>query len=312
MLMQKWMLKAVIQKTISFLPGKHRLNYLFQKYVTRGVQLSNAYFEDRLTHLHEHHHFFLKYGKELEGRSLLELGTGWYPVIPVGFFLAGIDEVHTVDISALTDKEKVLTTLQTYRTYYREGKLNGFLQPQADRIERLGDILANADRYEFPDLLRALNMTYLVADARHLPMPDDYFDFISSNNTFEHIHPEVLKEILREFKRVLKPEGVMSHFIDMSDHFAHLDDTITIYNFLRFSKRTWQWIDNDIQPQNRWRITHYRELYRKLGIPIAEEQNRPGDREALRAVPLSTPFRELPEEEVAVSHGYLVSDMGVG
>jgi SAM-dependent methyltransferase len=308
--MQKWMLKAVIQKLISFLPGKRRLNYLFQKYITRGVQLSDAYFVDRLTHLNQHHYFFQKYGTGLEGHTLLELGTGWYPVIPVGFFLAGIDQVYTVDISPLMDREKVLTTLRAYQAYHQTGKLNDYLSFEKERMEHLYRILDHSEHYDFQELLRALNMTCLVADACCLPMPDCSFDFICSNNTFEHIYPDVLPDILREFKRLIRPDGVMSHFIDMSDHFAHLDNGITIYNFLRYSERAWKWIDNDIQPQNRWRISHYRALYRELGIPITEAHMRPGDLEALRKVPVSKPFHSMPEEMVAVSHGYLVSVMG--
>ncbi len=65
-----------------------------------------------------------------------------------------------------------------------------------------------------------------------LNIKSDSVDFICSNNTFEHIPADILSAILREFKRVIKPGGLMSHFIDMSDHFAHFDSRITIYNFL--------------------------------------------------------------------------------
>ena len=70
-----------------------------------------------------------------------------------------------------------------------------------------------------------------------LSLQKESVDFICSNNTFEHIPQEILRDILVEFKRVLHPNGLMSHFIDMSDHFAHFDSRITIYNFLQIQQK---------------------------------------------------------------------------
>ena len=142
---------------------------------------------------------------------------------------------------------------------------------------------------------------------KNLPFPDNSFDFIVSNNTFEHIYEEALVGILKSFKRVLKPEGLMSHFIDMSDHFAHLDSSITIYNFLQYSSASWNRIDNSIQPQNRMRITHFRELYQTLNIPITKEDNRSGDLNALKSIIVDDFFKNIPEKDLAVSHSYVVS-----
>lgn len=303
--MQKWMLKAVVQKTLSLLPAKHRLNYLFQRYVTKGVRLSEAYFQDRLIHLQCHLETYGKYKGTMRGATALELGTGWYPVIPVGLFLAGAGRIVTVDISPLMDREKVLTTLRQYQRA-RQRRLPG-LPADEDRWAVLERVLDNPAAYPLEALLQTLRLQYLVADARVLPLPEQSVDLITSNNTFEHIYPEVLPAILREFGRIAKADAVMSHFVDMSDHFAHLDPAISIYHFLRFSERAWAWIDNDIQPQNRWRITHYRELYQRLGIPLTEELNRPGDLAALRRVPLAPAFAAIPEQELAVSHSYLLT-----
>ena len=305
--MRKGMLKAVVQKALSFLPQKHRLNYLFQKHITKGVQLSDVYFEDRLVHAFHHLEAYRRYKGDLRGASVLELGTGWYPVVPVFFFLAGADRVQSIDISPLTDREKVLATLRRYQAVGSR-ELPGLPERWA-MLERILEAPADFSREA---LLKTLHLQCLVTDARRLPLPPAGVDLITSNNTFEHIYPEVLRGILQEFKRIAKPDALMSHFVDMSDHFAHLDDGISIYHFLRFSDRAWQWIDNSIQPQNRWRITHYRALYRRLGIPITEEQNRPGDLEALRREPLAPAFADLPEADLAVSHSYLISWFGAG
>ena len=49
-----WIMKAVVQKVISGLPASYRVNYLFQKYFTKGIKLTDEYFEDRLRHASNH------------------------------------------------------------------------------------------------------------------------------------------------------------------------------------------------------------------------------------------------------------------
>ena len=99
----------------------------------------------------------------------------------------------------------------------------------------------------------------------------------------------------------------MSHFIDMSDHFAHADKSITIYNYLKYSPQEWKRIDNDVQPQNRMRIDQYKKVYNDLGINIVVEDSRPGNMDELKSVKLDSQFAAMPLVEVAKSHTYLVS-----
>jgi SAM-dependent methyltransferase len=305
--MRKWMLKAVVQKGISYLPGRHRINYFFQKHITGGVRLTPQYFEDRLEHLYRHAAYGEHHGVGLAGARVLELGTGWYPLAPIGFFLAGAEAVTTVDINPLLRREHALETMRWFARYARENQLDPDFPIQPEGLARLEAMLLTDAGVDLPELLGRLRIRYLVGDAQALPFPDGSFDFICSNNTFEHIEPAVLRAILREFRRLLRPGGAMCHFIDMSDHFAHLDPGIGIYNFLRYSSAAWHWIDNALQPQNRWRLIHYRKLYRELDIPIVETFCRPGDLSALEKIVLAHEFRHIPKEELAISHAYIVS-----
>ena len=307
--MKKWVLKAIVQKTISYFPFKHRINFLFQKYITKGVQLSDEYFLDKLIH-HQNHERFLEEVKQqsLNGISVLELGTGWYPVVPIAQYLSGASQLYSVDISPLMNKERLLTTIAKFIEYADKGLLDEYLPNlQRERFEVIKSIHQKTPA-SFLECQKILQFQYLVMDARQLSTLSDHsIQFITSNNVFEHIYPSILKGILQEFKRVLSKDGLMSHFIDMSDHFAHLDHTIDIYHFLRFSEQQWLRIDNSIQPQNRLRIPQYRTIYQELNIPIIKEENRPGDIEKVKATSLSEPFASMPIEEVAISHSYVVS-----
>jgi hypothetical protein len=101
----------------------------------------------------------------------------------------------------------------------------------------------------------------------------------------------------------------MSHFIDMSDHFAHFDSKINIYNFLKFSDQEWKWINNSIQPQNRLRIDDYRKIYQSLNIPISAESYREGRMEELKTIKLNKKLVNRDLRTIAISHCHLISKM---
>jgi ubiquinone/menaquinone biosynthesis C-methylase UbiE len=308
--MKKWKQKAIVQKTISYLPFKHGINFLFQKYVTKGVQLSDEYFTDRLTHASDHIAAFEEFASAPLG-SALELGTGWYPVVPVCLFLYGAKKAVTVDISGLLNRKNLSVTLNKFIEYRKTGKLSlHFKNGLGDEVKwrMVEELAANRD-LTLEQLLTKLNIQYKVADARHLDEPAHSFSLITSNNTFEHVYETILREILVEFRRLAAKGGVMSHFVDMSDHFAHFDKSITIYNFLQFSKEKWDRIDNSIQPQNRLRITDYRKIYSELGIGISKEVCRPGSEKELAAIKVDKMFSNISLKELAVSHCLLVSKM---
>jgi len=306
-MLKKWVLKAAVQKTISFLPYSQRLNYLFQKYVTKGVHLSDAYFADRLLHAKEHLDAYTKHVGSIDGKTTLELGTGWYPVVPMALFLAGADRICTTDISRLSHARHLVTTANMFLKYAQTGELNEFIQPLPERVEVLKQLVENQHDNTFESMLEQLGIIYLVQDARQLPLGDGSVNLVHSNNTFEHVYPETLKALLLEFKRVTVSGGLQSHFIDMSDHFAHFDRSITIYNYLRFSDRVWALIDNSVQPQNRFRLSEYKKLYADCGIPFTDLSFRPGDLAALQSVRLHPKYAAFETADLAISHCLVVS-----
>ena len=308
-MIKKWMLKAIVQKTISYLPYSQRFNYFFQKYVTKGVFLSDTYFEDRLEHARNHIAAWERYSDGTPLRETLELGAGWYPVVPIALFLYGAEHVRTVDVTLLTNAQHIRTTIKKLVEYADQGKLSRYLNCQPERLEQLRALAKQSELLGLEQLAQALRIDYLVQDARQLSLEPDTIDLVHSNNTFEHIYPNILLDILREFGRIARPGGVQSHFIDLSDHFAHFDHSITIYNFLRFSPAAWRWIDNSVQPLNRLRIPDYRRLYAETGIPVTEEILRRGELNELRQVPVHAHFQQNTEAENALSHGYFFSKM---
>lgn len=302
---KKWMLKVIVQKTISFLPYKNKINYLFQKYITKGVKLTDLHFNDKLTAAKDHINYLRIYG-EINKATCFELGTGWYPVVPLSLYLCGANYIFSIDVSTHLNKASLLKTMEKIFEWNSFEKIDKYLGTvDKERWEQINFLYENHQQFSLKELLLKLKISIIVDDARNMNLSENSIDFICSNNTFEHIYPGILKDILLEFKRILKPEGLMSHFIDMSDHFAHFDKSISIYNFLQFTEKQWQWIDNSIQPQNRLRFCQYRTMYQQLEIPFETALVRPGNLDAVTKINIKAPFNTFTSEELAISHGYI-------
>lgn len=300
----KWKLKAVVQKSISVLPNAQYVNTLFQKYVTKGLRLDDEHFGYKLKHAKDHLVYFTKWSElEIGSAKILELGTGWYPVIPIYLWLHGANEIHTMDLRKWTSTERLHTTID--KMIEKQGAVmdKGFDKSRWQKLLELRKSNAVEE-----SVFEQLGIVPWIGDARETTYADDEFDFICSNNTFEHVYEDVLRGILLEFRRVLNKEsGVMSHFIDMSDHFAHMDASITVYNFLQFSKDQWQKIDNDIQPQNRLRLSDYLAMYADLIIPVSHVEKWPYDPDLLDKIALHPEYDSYAKDDLAVVHAYLIS-----
>ncbi len=280
------------------------INYLMQKHVTKGLELSDDYFEDRLKHFNVHFDLIKDHFKQDTKIKLLEVGTGWHPTIPIAFFLNGYTNISTFDIRKLIRFENIQETVRYFIRFHESRTLNSLIPYQQDKINALKEILNQSSSEE--ELLSALNINYYYSDSIINHFGKDSLNFIFSNNTLEHIFVPVLKQIFKEFQIILDDDyHLMSHFIDMSDHFAHFDSSINIYNFLKYSEQFWSKIDNNIQPQNRLRERDYLNLFEELSYQAGVISHRDGSIEELEKINVDSKFEKYTKEELSVSHTYI-------
>jgi hypothetical protein len=282
--MSSWLLKAAVQGAISPLPGRDRLNHLLQKYVTGSVTLTDEVFERKIAQCRKH----LESYRAQQGvvpRHVLELGTGWYPIVPIGLINAGVERVTTIDVNPLCDLPRARAV-----------------------VERFGpELQADSSAGNAAELLEAIGVRLLVADVRDSGLQAGSIDLFVSNNTLEHVPPATLSEIMAEFRRLAAPGAVMDHFIDMSDHYAHFDRSITEFNYLRYSDRRWRPFNNRLQYQNRLRISDYRRIVEEAGFRVVAEDAERGSTDALEQITLAPRFRSYPREELAVLRCWLTA-----
>ena len=170
---------------------------------------------------------------------------------------------------------------------------------------RVGQLLAF--KGDLPAFLNLIDTEWLApADARHLSFPDNSFDFHFSYAVFEHVPESIIRDILKEAKRLLRPEGVLSHSIDLSDHFAYTDNSITKINFLQFSDERWQTLaGNQYMYHNRLRAPEFFRLFEEEGVFIARKAGNL-DAQSLEALkrrfPLDARFASTSPEELAITN----------
>ena len=108
----------------------------------------------------------------------------------------------------------------------------------------------------------------------------------------------------RKDRRLRRTGRAFSCRIDLQDHYAYFDRSLSRYNFLRFSDGTWRLVNSPLHFQNRLRSPDYLRLVREAGLElVVERPSGPSDegREELRSRPLAKRFRGYSEDELGVT-----------
>lgn len=264
-----WKLKAFIQNAIARLPSalSYRVYYSVQRHFG-GLRRSNPSL--RLQATAEILARIQQQGRSAESGTFVEIGTGRRMNVPIALWLCGASEILTVDLNPYLKPELVAEDIAYIRNHRRE--IQALFQPYTsasdfrERLARLDQVAGTP----LDDLLDMMHIRYQApGDAAHLETPAQSLEHHISFTVLEHIPPDTLRSILLEGRRVLKKDGLFVHTVDLSDHFAHSDGSISAINFLQFSEEEWaRYAGNRYMYHNRLRIDDYVELFEAAGLEI--------------------------------------------
>ena len=307
--MPSWMLKAGMQHVIGRLPNSYWWNGLFQKYVTRGYYPSRETFQGKLNCCRQHLEHYHKFSPTPKAEfTAFELGTGTWPIVPLGLYLCGASEISTFDLVPVLRRDNLKRTIELFDEFFHTGELEAILPNlKPKRFFRLKELLYRVEN-ETPDqILKTLNIHAKIDDARTTTMPEQSVDLIFSTVVFEHIDKKFLSGLLDEFKRIASTNSVMTHYIGLADQYASFDKSITPLNFLKYNERWWRLFNNPVIPQSRLRIADYRELFNASGWEIAEERNTVGSPDDLDKIRLAPEFTRHKKEDLLILFSWLVA-----
>jgi len=244
------------------------------------MDLPKEQFETRLDYCRHHLEAFLETRPVIGDWRVLELGTGWFPTVPVGLYLCGAAETWTFDIAAFLRPPQLKLMLDRFAESEQAGELQKRLpRLRPERLAKLREFSANWDQRSPAALLEKMNIHFQVRDAQQTALPSGSIDLFISTAVLEYIPREVLKSILLEFKRLGSESALQSHYINLRDHYSYFDPSITAFNYLKFTPSQWKYLNSPLAWQNRMRISDYRALFAETGNQITSEDNtkrRPG------------------------------------
>ncbi len=242
-------------------------------------------------------------GGQIEGVRVLEIGSGWIPVAPLIYRIAGAREV------VLSDQHRLLHPRSVQAAA-------AFLLERSDRIAsglgvaeaRVAEVLNVPLSDGLDAMLGALGLTYVV------PLNGDTLmgeiDLAYSHTVLEHIPPAALAEIFALVRARLRKGGVFCNGIDNSDHRRSYDERLPIVDFLRYSDLAWGM--QCINPQdytNRLRHSDYVDLLTQAGFSLLDTQVHVAQDALARIDPQELPerFRNKSAEDLCTTWSLMLA-----
>lgn len=211
---------------------------------------------------------------------LLETGSGDSVASALCAYAIGASKIYLIDVAPFaTDDMRVYLALAN--------KLKEMGMPTPDISEDM----------TLDQLLSACNAEYLTNGLNSLKnIPTDSIDFSWSHSTLEHVRKSEFEDTIHEQYRILKPDGIISHNIDLQDHLGGR------LNNLRFSEKFWEsdLMSNSGFYTNRLRASQIVDAINKTGFTI--EKNEQG-RWPFIPVPrtkLAEPYNKATEDDLLI------------
>jgi SAM-dependent methyltransferase len=151
---------------------------------------------------------------------------------------------------------------------------------------------------DFKDVLSACNGVYLTDGVASLAqIPDGSVDFCLSNAVLEHIPKGDFACMASELRRVLKPEGVCVHRVDLKDHLGGG------LNNLRFTETTWEGplFSRSGFYTNRIRYAEMLTIFEQAGFECVVPRKVTWDALPIARAALAEEFQMLSDENLVVS-----------
>lgn len=237
--------KTALFKTLALLPNKvddycyHKIQSFFDKSTLesrlKSVESTYLRLEKVLNDLNI----------DLKDKTVFELGSGWFPSMPYFFkYKIGAKEVITVDVNEHFKKATVLELNDLFLNIYN------------------CEVIPDKSKYGLPNGVKYLPNYNAVKQG----LLDA--DFVFSRYVLSHMNENDVDELHRKMKNELKKGTYIIHFISPSDLRQHGDASLSLQDFLQYSKEEWNKIHTKFDYHNRLRLPQFLEIFKKYDYEI--------------------------------------------
>jgi hypothetical protein len=282
-------LKTILFKSLSLLPNKvddycyHKIQSFFDK----------STLEDRLKSVQPTYLRLSKVLKDLNidlaDKVVFEFGSGWFPSMPYFFkYKFGAKKVLTFDINEHFKKETVLELNKLFSKIYN------------------CEIISNPDnKYRLPDGVEYFPNYNIV----NKDIPD--VDVVFSRYVLSHMNENDVDALHKKMKVALKKGSYVIHFISPSDLRQHNDCSLSLQDFLKYSKEEWDKIHTKYDYHNRLRLPQFLEIFKKYDYEIVhldyESLNKETKRyDLFKKVQLHEDYKKYSDEELTAGNIFVV------
>ncbi len=218
--------------------------------------------------------------------SFLELGPGDSIASALVAKAHGAGSVILCDVGNYADKD-----ISVYQSIARELRVQDLPVPDLSAARDFGDVIA------------ACNALYLTNGLESLKkIPSASVDFICSQSVLEHVRKKDFDATMRELSRIVKPEGRITHSIDLKDYLAYS------LNNLRFPEKIWE---NDFFANSGFYTNRLRPSEILARMKAAQAEIIHSDSASWPSLPLPRskmiePFRTMSDDDLHIRHMHVV------
>ncbi len=190
-----------------------------------------------------------RFNEELEDLNILDIGCGQR--FPYTYLFSKNNSVIGIDLDIILLKH----SFSLYKSIIKTNGLNRFIKTFLRSIFFDRSFFQNLRKIQNYSQKRQFHLLYM--NAEKMEFSDNRFDFVFSYNAFEHI--EHVDKVVKEIKRVLKPQGKFCISIDFYSRLngGHKEDKNNLWNHL---------LDKNFQPNvylNKLRLDDYISIFKK-------------------------------------------------
>jgi SAM-dependent methyltransferase len=218
---------------------------------------------------------------DIKGKVVMELGPGDSLFSAITAKVLGAKKTYLVDTGSYASDDM--------------SRYQGYCSLLSQKNFGVSGLLEGVKDLE--GLMLRVNGFYMIEGLKSLKsLPDNSIDYIFSHAVLEHVSRGEVESFVFETARVLRPDGVCSHTVDLTDHLGGN------LNNLRFSGNTWE-SENFKHAgfyTNRIRYCEFVEIFERAGYEVKTLRVDRWDSLPTPVFSMASQFRNFPLNELRI------------